>query len=135
LGAPSARKAMQASIDWVCYSDAPTARTLWFSSDEMGGSGKAVMSFALAAGDGGSEGNGCDKPSAPIGKITLNLPSFGDSVADIKRAFGTVLDHSPSVLLSGSRPAGKDATRQTWIHCNVNNGRIVGVTAGQSTVN
>jgi hypothetical protein len=65
----------------------------------MGGSGKAVMSFALAVRDGGSGGNGCDKPSAPTGKITLNLPSLGGSIADINRAFGTVLDHSPSVVL------------------------------------
>jgi hypothetical protein len=26
------------SIYWVCYYDAPTRRTLWFVSDEMGGS-------------------------------------------------------------------------------------------------
>jgi hypothetical protein len=121
------------SIDWVCHSDA--GRTLWFASDEMGGSGKAVMSFALAVRDGGSGGNGCDKPSAPTGKITLNLPSLGGSIADINRAFGTVLDHSPSVVLSGSHPAGKDAMRQTWIHYKLDNGRIVGVAAGQFTVN
>lgn len=123
------------SIDWVCYSDATAGRTFWFASDEMGGSGKAVMSFALAAGDGGREGNGCDKPSAPIGKITLNLPSLGDSVADINRALGTAVDDSPAMLLSWSRPAGKEATRQTWIHYKVNDGRIVGVAADQSTVN
>jgi hypothetical protein len=53
------------SIDWVCYSDA--GRTLWFASDEMGGSGKAVMSFALAARDGGSGGNGCDNTNGHSG--------------------------------------------------------------------
>jgi hypothetical protein len=31
------------AIDWICYSDAPMGRTLWFASDEMG-AGKAVMS-------------------------------------------------------------------------------------------
>lgn len=101
----------------------------------MGGSGKAVMSFALAAGDGGSEGNGCDKPSAPIGKITLNLPSLGDSVADIKRAFGTVLDHSPSCFCPAlARPAKTQRGRPGFI-AMLNKGRIVGVAAGQSTVN
>jgi hypothetical protein len=37
--------------------------------------------------------------------------------------------------LSGSLPAGKDAMRQTWIHYKLDNGRIVGVAAGQFTVN
>jgi hypothetical protein len=46
------------AVDWIRYSDAVTGRALWFASDEIGGSGKAVMSFALAAGDG----TGCDKP-------------------------------------------------------------------------
>ena len=123
------------AIDWVCYSDATTRRTLWFASDEMGGARKAVMSFALAVGDGGSEGNGCDKPTTPLGKVVLNLPSLGGSVADINREFGAGLDHSPSILLSGSRPKGKDATRQTWIQYKLNDGRIVGVAVGQSTVN
>jgi hypothetical protein len=38
------------------------------------------------------------------------------------------------MLLSGSRPAGKGATLQTWIRYKLDNGRIFGVAAGQSTV-
>jgi hypothetical protein len=47
------------SIYWVCYNDAPTRRTLWFVSDEMGGSDKAVMALALAADGGGGNQDGC----------------------------------------------------------------------------
>jgi hypothetical protein len=63
------------------------------------------MSFALAAVDG----TRCGKPSAQIGKVTLNLPSPAGSAADMDRAFGSGLE--------------------------LDNGRIIGVAAGQSTVN
>jgi hypothetical protein len=66
------------SIYWVCYNDAPTRRTLWFVSDEMGGSDKAVMALAPAA-DGGGDHDGCARPAAPIANVTINIPTLGGS--------------------------------------------------------
>ena len=123
------------SIYWVCYNDAPTVRTLWFVSDEMGGSGKAVMALALAT-NGGGDQDGCARPAAPIANVTINIPTLGGSVTDINHAFGAKFTRPSSAFLVGSEPtAGKNCTRQIWIQYKLDRDKIIGVAVGQSTVN
>ena len=108
---------------------------MWFVSDEMGGSDKAVMALALAA-DGGGDQDGCARPAAPIANVTTNIPTLGGSVTDINHAFDAKFTRPSSAFLVGSEPtAGKNWTRQIWIQYKLDHDKIIGVAVGQSTVN
>ena len=108
---------------------------MWFVSDEMGGSDKAVMALALAA-DGGGDQDGCARTDAPIANVTINIPTLGGSVTDINHTFDAKFTRPSSAFLVGSEPtAGKNWTRQIWIQYKLDHDKIIGVAFGQSTVN